>query len=144
MNKIGLVIIIVLVIAAAVGVVFYGWQYGGWFSGDTTKEGDFDLVKQEKIDQQTQTDIELRREVEDSRIALEAYGFDKGKLPTQLSELVSDYLPAVPAHVKYDRLNDLTAVVSASLSDLNRDIMKDDDGADNNRYELKIEIIKPE
>ena len=143
MNKIGWIIIIIVIIAL-VGVVFYGWRYGGWFAALEPKAGEFDLVKQEKTDQQTLADIELRREVEDSRIALEAYGFDKGKLPATLSELVPDYLLAVPAQAKYDRLSDLTAVVSASLSELNRDLMNDDDGKDNARYELKIEIFKAE
>lgn len=143
MKKIGWIIIIIVIIAAA-AVLFYGWRYGGWFSGASTKEGTFDLAKQEKIDQQTQDDIELRREVEDTRIALEAYGFDQGKLPVQLSELVPDYLAAVPAHVRYDRSGDSAALVSASLGELNNELMKDDDGRDDTRYELKVEIFKTE
>lgn len=143
MNKISWLVIALVIAAGA--VMFFGWRYWGWFQslgGVGIRETEFDLVRQEQIDKTTQDDIELRREVEDARIALEAYGFATQTVPASLTDLVPDYLNEVPVHVKYDRLTDTQAMVSAALSENQRQTMADDDGTDAARYELKIEIYK--
>lgn len=139
-------IIVILITVLAVGI--YGWLVLGWFRPAeelSQKKETTEITDQEQItiiDRQSENDARLLSEVEDSMMALDFYAQANGSFPQTLVELVPDYLAAVFPEVTYEILSEREVLVAVTLSDLEKELMANDDGEDDTRYELLVEIYE--
>jgi hypothetical protein len=139
-------IIVILITVVAVGL--YGWLVLGWFNpaeNSPEKKVTAEITDQEQItinDRISENDARLLGEIEDTMMALDFYAQDQVSFPQSLTELVPDYLPVVFPEVAYEILSDREVLVAVILSDLEKELMSNDDGTDNSRYELTVEIYE--
>jgi flagellar basal body-associated protein FliL len=131
-------IIVILITVVAVGL--YGWLVLGWFNpaeNSPEKKVTAEITDQEQItinDRISENDARLLGEIEDTMMALDFYAQDQVSFPQSLTELVPE--------VAYEISSDREVLVAVILSDLEKELMSNDDGTDNSRYELTVEIYE--
>lgn len=97
-----------------------------------TLDMEYDREQNEKMSQ----DSRFLTQADDLMISAELYGIENGNLPENVTSLGIE----VSSEINYERISDKEAVVSVKLSEQSQDIMSNDDGEDDSRYELKIKI----
>ena len=147
MKKIYAILIVILIIIVV--ILVYGWLSGNWFARqeqpqekvvEEKEEIILDDEEQAEFDRLSEEDANLMTQAQDAQVALQVWGLERGSLPPDLADLVPDFLAEVPKDVTYVRLSDYSARVEVSLSDQSADVMMDDEGKNDELFELEVEM----
>ncbi|GEM_PF-3375614 len=132
--------ILILILLITVPVLLYIWLGLNWFQANPVRNPVPDLDKEDVVQTMIESDEEIMLHAVDTMVAVERYGLDKGSLPETVSAVVPEYLEEEYADVNYEKISDTEALVTVKLGDQGREFMADDDGVDDELYELTVEI----